>query len=590
MARHLNGGVIVAVDLSKYKDTDKEYALRALLDACQQRMETMRGYRIPWWSYWSALAEMYFPQKYRFFVVQNSYARGTPLNQAIVDETGLLAARTLATGMLSGLTSPTKQWFRLGIAGLDDIPEGPVKNWLAECTDRMHMVYQGSNFYDMMGLGHHQNVVFGTACLIQYEDPKDVVRFYNPVCGEYFLGLDNRLAVDTLYREYTYTASEAAKEFGLDALSDSTRRLAKTAASLDTEIVIGHAIEPNLTIYEGGETECPYVVPKSFPYREVYWEKGGAGGGTQQHAHPLRVAGFKECPFVAFRWDVTSNDPYGRSPGMDALPAVRQLQIEQRRKAEAIDKMVRPPMVASVSMKNEPMDTLPGGVSFVADPAASGFKPAYTVNPNIGELKEDLLEVQNRVKAIFYNPLFTGISDMDKVQTATWVDNVREEKLVLIGPVIERVENEGLDQVIDRTFRIMQRRGLLPDPPPEIAGAPISIQYISLLAEAQRAASTTAIERIAQFTGGLVGVKPDVIDNLNWDMMVQEYGDQLNVDPEVFNSAKQVAAIRAARDQQMQAQAAMQVGAAAASGAKVLSETNVGGGQNALAAILGEAA
>src|SRR6185369_16462604 len=119
------------------------------------------------------------------------------------------------------------------------------------------------------------------------------------------------------------------------------------------------------------------------------------------------------------------------------------------------------------------------------------------------EMMLDIQEVQTRVKAIFYNPLFTGISDMDKVQTATWVDNVREEKLVLIGPVIERTENEGLDEIIDRTFQIMSRRGLFPEPPPEIAGAPITIQYISLLAEAQRAAATNAIERVAAFTGGL---------------------------------------------------------------------------------------
>ena len=472
---------------------------------------------------------------------------------------------------------------------MSDLPEGHVKSWLAECTYRIHAVYNESNFYQTLGTVWHQLGIFGSAALIQYEDPEDVVRFYNPVCGEYFFGLDNRLSVDTLYREYTYTISEAVKEFGLGALSSSTQTMAKSASSLDTEIVIGHAIEPNLQVYEGGQP-APYLVPKRFPYREVYWEKTGQSTGTQMRNVMLRASGFNECPFVGLRWDVTSNDAYGRSPGMDALPAVRQLQTEQRRKAEAIEKMVRPPMVASVSMKNEPMDILPGGVSYVADPAAAGFKPAFMVEPRIAEMMEDIKEVQSRVEEVFFVPLFRMISSEDKVQTATWVDAAREEKLILLGPVIERVESEGLDEIIERTFNILHRRGLLPPPPPEIQGAPIEVEYISILAEAQRAASTAGIERLLALVGNLVGVKPDVIDNINVDATVERYADLLNVDPDLLNSLKQMMDIRAARAQQQQAQAALQVGAQAAQGAQTLSQTDVGGGQNALQMMLGNAA
>lgn len=571
----------MAIDLAKVDPK----TLDGVGAACAARMETMRGYRIPWWAYWALLAEMYFPQKYRYFVTANNYNRGSPLNQAIVDETGVIAARTLATGLLAGLTSPTKPWFRLGIEGIEDLPEGPAKAWLAECTNRMLRVYAGSNLYDVLGTAYHQLGVFGTAVMLQYEDPKDVVRFYNPVAGEYFLGLDNRLAVDTCYREYTYTISETVKEFGLEAVSESVRQMAKSASSLDTEIVICHAIEPNLPVYLAGKM-LPDIVPRTFTYREVYWERAGANSGSQQRNNILRASGFRECPFVALRWDVTSNDPYGRSPGMDALPAVRQLQIEQRRKAEAIDKMVRPPMVASVNMKNEPMDTLPGGVSFVSDPAAAGFKPAFTVTPQVAELKEDLIEVQRRVKEIFFNPLFQMFTPDQTVQTATWVDAAREEKILLLGPVIERTENEGLDEIIDRTFAIMLRRGLFPPPPEEIAGAPISIQYISLLAEAQRAASIGAIEKWVSFTGNLVAVKPDAMDNVNVDATVAHYGDLLNIPPDLQADLKEIVALRQGRAQQQQAAAALSVGTAAASGAKTLSEADISS-DNALGALLG---
>lgn len=564
----------------------------AVVDAtaqyCNNRMETMRGYRIPWWVHWAQLAEMYLPRRYRWFVTPNQYSRGSPLNQSIVDETGLLAARTLATGLLSGLTSPTKPWFRLGLQGMDDIPEGPVKEWLATCTSRMLEVYAKSNFYQSLGQSYHDMAVFGSAAQIQYEDKEDVVRFYNPCLGEFFFALDNRLQVDTLYREYTYTISEAVKEFGIENLSPSSQTLARSASSLDTEIVIGHAIEPNSMVYLAGEPQG-YLVPKLFKYREVYWEKSSSMGPTAK-GFILRAAGFRETPFVGLRWDVSSNDAYGRSPGMDALPAVKQLQIEQRRKAEALDKMVRPPMVASVSMKNEPMSILPGDVSYVADAQAAGFKPAFQVEPRIAELMEDLKEVQARVDKVFFVDLFLMISNLQTVRTATEIDARREEKLVLLGPVIERTENEGLDEIIERTFAIMSRRKLFPPAPPEIQGQPIVIKYISILAEAQRAASTAAIERLVQFAGGMVAVKPDVIDNLDTDAIIDTYADLLNVPPHVLNAIKKVIDIRTARNKMAQQQAALQTGAAAAQGAQTLSQTDVGGGQNALQRVLGQAA
>lgn len=555
---------------------------------CNNRMETMRGYRIPWWVHWAQLAEMYLPRRYRWFVTPNQYSRGSPLNQSIVDETGLLAARTLATGLLSGLTSPTKPWFRLGLQGMDDIPEGPVKEWLATCTQRMLEVYAKSNFYQSLGQSYHDMAVFGSAAQIQYEDKEDVVRFYNPCLGEFFFALDNRLQVDTLYREYTYTISEAVKEFGMENLSPSSQQLAKSASSLDTEIVIGHAIEPNSMVYLAGEPQG-YLVPKPFKFREVYWEKSSSMGPTAK-GFILRAAGFREIPFVGLRWDVSSNDAYGRSPGMDALPAVKQLQIEQRRKAEALDKMVRPPMVASVSMKNEPMSILPGDVSYVADAQAAGFKPAFQVEPRIQELMLDLKEVQSRVDKVFFVDLFLMISNLQTVRTATEIDARREEKLVLLGPVIERTENEGLDEIIERTFSVMSRRKLFPPAPPEIQGQPIVIKYISILAEAQRAASTAAIERLVQFAGGMAGIKPDIIDNLDTDQIIETYADLLNVPPHVLNAVKKVIDIRTARDKMAQQQAALQAGQAAASGAQTLSQTDVGGGQNALQRVLGQAA
>ena len=557
-----------------------------LTSVCQTRMETLRTVRLPWWQHWGQLAEMFLPRRYRWFITPNQWTRGSPMNQSIVDETGLLSARTLASGLLSGLTSPTKPWFRLAIHGMEDVDSGPVRSFMAECETRLGRVYAESNFYQALGESYHQLSVFGSSPMIQYEDYEDVVRFYVPCLGEFMYALDNRLVVSTLYREYTYTACECVDEFGLENCSDNVQTLYKTPSGRDTEVIIGHVIEPNYDVYLSGVNYgCP--LPASFSYREVFWESSTQG--KQGNNSPLRVRGFREKPFVGARWDVTSNDPYGRSPGMDALPAVRQSQIMVRRQAEAIDKMVRPPMVASVAMKNEPMSILPGGISYVADVANNGFKPAFTVDPRLQELDGTLEQVRQRIGEIFFVPLFLMFNQLSDttMRTATEIDARKEEKLIQLGPVIERFENEVLNPTIQRTFNIMRRKGLLPPEPPEIAGKPIVIQYISMLAEAQRAAQTTAIERLLQFAGGLVAVQPQALDNVDVDEAIEEYGNLLNVPTHIIRDAKGIAAIRQARTQQQQQAAALQASTALAQGAKTLSQTDVGGGQNALQRMIG---
>jgi hypothetical protein len=544
------------------------------------RLEGMRQDRMSFWAHWSQLAEMFLPRRYKWFVTANQHNRGTAINSSLVDETGVLAARTLASGMMSGLTSPLRPWFKLRLPSEDSDEYGPVRQWLAEVEKRMAEVFSGSNFYQGLAVLYHDLSVFGSASMLIYEDPEQVIRCYNPCLGEFFFGASARLDIDSHYREFTLTIGQAADQFGLANLCESTRlAYQQGGAARQREIIICHAIEPNTMLWEMGEKPVGYAVPKKFRYREVYWEQG-------KENHLLRVAGFNDKPFVGARWDTVSNDAYGRSPGMDAMPAVRQLQIEQRRKAEAIDKMVRPPLNASVSMKNEPTSILPGAINYVADVAGSGLKPVYQVDPRLAEMLEDIQEVQARVKAIFFVDLFMMISQLETVRTATEIDARREEKLIQLGPVIERFENEVLDPIVTRVFNIMMRRGLLP-PPPEEAQGSISIQYVSMLAEAQRATSTTGIERLFAFAGNLTAVDETIMDNLDGDEAIEEMASALGVSPHIVRSAKAVAQLRLERAKQAQAQQAQEQSLAAVQGANVLSKTDVGGGQNALSMMMG---
>jgi hypothetical protein len=174
------------------------------------------------------------------------------------------------------------------------------------------------------------------------------------------------------------------------------------------------------------------------------------------------------------------------------------------------------------------------------------------------------------------------ISEMERSGvTATEIDARREEKLLMLGPVLERLHHELLDPLIDRTFAIAQRAEILPEVPEALSGHEVQVEYISMLAQAQRAVAIGGIERVVGFIGQLAGIDPQVLDKLDRDQAVDEVAKAIGAPPHIIRSDKEVEALRAERAQAQQAaQAAQQQQQGmmqAVQGAKLLSETDTGG-------------
>lgn len=507
--------------------------------------------------------------------------RGQQINQAIVDPTGTQAMRICAAGMMSGLTSPSRPWFKLraGVKGLEF--DQAAAEWFDTTESSMYALMADSNFYDSLAVMYEDLCVFGTAPVIIYEDEIDGIRCYNPCAGEYYLAVSNALRPETLNRQFVFTISQIVEMFGLENCPGEIQsQWAQKGAALDMERIIAHSIEPNFGIKVG--TKEVGHLKGDFAYRETYWVWGAASD------KPLSQRGFKEMPFIAPRWAITSNDPYGRSVGMDVLPDIMQLQLETARKAEAIEKQVRPPLLASIELKNEPSSILPGHVTYVSNlTQGAGMKPVFEVQPELQHMTADLREIQMRIKSGFFNDIFLMIAEAGKDMTAYEVAQRQQEKMQVLGPVIERFQNEGLSPAIKRIFSIMQRKGLLTPPPPSLQGVAIQIEYVSMLALAQRAAATAGMERWVAQLGSIAAAKPDILDNLNEDAFSREYGTMLGVPADLMNAPDKVAQMRQARAQQQQQQELLAQTSAAVAGAQTLSQTDVGGGQNALSAMLG---
>jgi hypothetical protein len=530
----------------------------------------MKTDRLPYWNLWREIADYYLPSRYTWLQTDAERKVRNAKNPFILDPTGTAAARTLASGMMNGVTSPSRPWFKLRIAGYDDEASSPVRIWLDEVTRRMLLVMAESNFYNSMAILYLDLVVFGTASMLIYADEKSTIRCYNPSLGEFYIANGDRMEVTLFSREFTYKLHQIVSRFGEENLHPTLLAEWKSKGiSSTTNISITHLIQPDFEKKYG------------FEFKECYWITGAPKG------YILQEKGYHELPGIFPRWELSGNDAYGTCPAMDALGDVIQLQHETKKKAMGLDKLISPPIVADIQLQHRPTALLPNGITFVTGVNNVGAKPLYQIAIPLGEMTLDIRDVQGRIRETFHNDLFRMISQLDTVRSATEIDARREEKLVLLGSVLERFDNEALDPGINRIYNIMLRSGLIPEAPAEIGEAELEIQYVSILSAAQRAVGVLPTERWLQLIGTIAPIYPKAVNIPNFDQILRDYGRDIGVAARGIRSIDEVNAENQKADKLAASREAAATGQVLVDSAKSLSETQITPGSNALQQIIG---
>jgi hypothetical protein len=515
-------------------------------------------------AHWKELSDFILPNCGRFLTTD---AGRNKRNTKVVDPTGGLASRTLESGMLSGITSPTRPWFSLNTPNKQLMDSWPVKMWLSQVVELMNDVMNKSNWYQSLTVLYRYLGTFATGAISILEDDEDVIRTHVLPIGSYYISNSDRLQVDTVFRKFSMTCRQLVAKFGLENVSDSVKSAWDTGA-YETWFEVVHAVLPN-TNRDTGKLNS-----KNKRYSSVYYEPGGSGDKL------LSESGFDEMPILVPRWDINGEDAYGSScPGILALGGVKALQLQQKRKDQAIDKLVNPPMMAPSSMKNERLSLLPGDVTYYNGAGdTQGFKPVYEINPRISELLESIQDGRQLTNECYFVPLFNMFSNINtRSMPIEAVNEMRDEKMLQIGPVLDRLNDELLDPAIDRIFNIMNRRGMLPPPPEELQGQPLRVEYTSVMAQAQKAVGIGSIERFVGFIGNMTAAGfQQAADKLDVDQAIDAYGDMLGVPTTITKSDEQVQAEREQRSQQQQAAQSLQMGTGAADIAKTLSQAGTG--------------
>ena len=541
------------------------------------RLGQLKAERATWFAHWQDITTYLLPRQGRYFMQDRN--KGWKRNNAIFDSTGTRALYTLAAGLMGGLTSPARPWFRLGVQDQSLMRNAAVKDWLSRSTTIMLDIFQRSNVYRALSGMYLELGAFGTAACIVAQDFDSVIHLFPLTAGEYCIATNWKGEVCTLYREFQKTIGEVVKEFGKENCSQHVINMYERG-SLDQWITIVHAIEPR------EDRDVTKVDDKNMAWKSVYYEMGGDGEQC------LRESGFKKFNVLAPRWDVAGGDIYGHSPGMEALGDVKQLQQEQLRKSQGIDYMTNPPLQIPTNLKNRDVDRLPGGITF-RDSAGNGDKieSMFEVRLDLNHLLADIQDVRGRIRGSFYADMFLMLQNdsQDTRKTATEVAELHEEKMLMLGPVLERLHNELLNPLIDITFDYMIEAGVVPQPPKELEGQDLSVELVSMLAQAQRSIATNGVDRFIHNVGMIAQFKPEVLDKIDVDYWADTYSDMLGVDPLLVVPEEKVLMLRQQRAQaQAKAQQAAQIEQQASAAQKLAAVPTQGGASNAASDVISQ--
>lgn len=497
-----------------------------------------------------------------------------------------LAAQIFAAGVMSGLTPPSRQWFKLGFSNSAMSGDIEATRVLDIRQEIVAAVLSKSNFYNSIH-SVYLELPFGQCPMAIFYDPNTGIRCVPMTIGTYALGVDGFGKVQTFARKYEMILSQIVDCFGSESLPQHLQQQVANGTGLDKKHTVNWLVEPNDKRLPG------YMDRLNMPYRSVYWLD------KSQDNEFLYVGGFEEWAIPVARYLVNGLEPYAKGPGWFAEGDSKSLQMMKKDLLTAIELGVKPPMKGPASLLNNGgINLIPGGMTAVDDQTQQFVQPLFQINLDIDHASQEIIRTEDAIKRHYSADLFLMLDSVDNGQmTAREVMERTQEKLQQLGPVVERLQDEFLTPIIVRIYNILERAGAFPPIPPEIqdriSNEDIKIEYISPLAQAQKMSGLVNIEQALATTLQMAQAWPEVLKKVDPIGTLSKYFEMLGApaamqrsDDDVKKLIEQEQQALQEQQQAQEAMALMQAAAPAAQAAKNMTEA-ANDGNPAMAAWLG---
>jgi len=440
----------------------------------------------------------------------------------------------LASILQSGLTSPARPWFKLSLQNKRVYEWGAVRTYLADIEEIISRVFRVSNFYPSIYSAYLELAAFGTTVMSTMEDESGVPIFTTYTVGQYLISQNDSGEIDTIYRTQVMSVENIIKKFK-DCGYKTIEQLEKYDG--DQELKVIHAVEKRT------EYDSKKIDKFNMPYSSIWILDNFI---DTDDFGILNISGFNEMPYHVARWDAINDDPYGIGPGVKAVGDVKNLNLLDKITTYGLNKAVNPPILVP-SFMNIKLNNAPGGITYYSGRHDEfQIKPLYTISSDLNAAIVFMNRWEQILKETFQNDLFIYMMNRSNV-TATEISERAEEKLLLLGPVLERIETELLIPCFDRVFNILERNNLLPDAPIELMGMDIKPEFIGLLANAQKSATLSSIKNLFSFVSYAAKADPEAIDKLDIDQAIDIYSSIEAIPNGLIRSDEETGKIREKR-------------------------------------------
>ena len=518
------------------------------------RHKSLKGRRGLWENHWDDLARVQLPRRLGF-VTQTS--DGDRRMEDIFDGTPMQAARALSNAVGAQIRPEGENWHR--IRAVEDIDESSDEagDWFADTDERMRDAFENpkSRMRQALGEADSDLVVFGTAAVFSGEGENNLLfqtlhlKDALPIFGE-------SGNAEGMLRDRRFTVRQAIARFGIDKLSDTIRQQ-KEQNKLDEYVNFLHAVVPR----SDGNKDANLA--RNLPWADMWIEI--------DEKKLVSSGGFHEFPFAIPRWDTTSGEEYGRSPGMIALPDSNTAQAMQSTLLVAGQRAADPPLAVPDDSTFDAPNTFPGGLAYydLESARAVGRIPIVPLDSgaNIPLTREMQDDNRNQIwNAFFRNILRLPVGGPQ--MTATEIVARKEEFIREIGPVFGRLETDYTAPLVERAFKIMLRAGALAPIPEVLSKKAVRFEYQSPIKRLRQQVEAAAAMEWARSMTEFGEIKPETLDLINTEALGRFTAKAGGIPHNIVNGEDEVKRLREERAQ-AQAQAAqmeqLQAGADVAS-------------------------
>jgi|ERR1700722_6737274 len=540
-----------------------------------------KGVRATWDSQYYQLRAFFAPRDGRIDPSQVNY--GGRQDFKIINEVGIHSLHILASGMLTGMSNQTRFWFSMHCENRECDMQPDVRQWFERVDDEIRKTMLKSNFYDTLLKHYKAKALYGTdAFSIEQDAQTDIVCKSFPNMS-YTLAVDSVDRVDLIIREMSMTARELMEKFGPDTVSPAVKNYKESTSGgvQETYVPVCHVI------CRGNYFDQSNTGEPTKEWLSLWYEIGDYNAKVGL----LHIGQFMESPIIVGRWDVIGENIYGESPAMDCLGSNMSLQCWEERLAQAAEKELNPPMLASSVLDPRRLTTLPGEISFVDARDTKGvFAPAYQIDFKVDAGIKMIERIEARIKDLLFVNVFQTFMESDRREiTAEEIRAKMQEKLQVLGPVVERNINESLAPAVMRIFRIISRiPGRIPPMPKALQDQYGGMLYgfrptfKSILGSAAEMVGINNIQTVLQIAGSEAALAQGTMDNIDVDETIRIVGRLANVPNAMMRTKAQVSQVRQARAQQQQQAEVADNAQKLAQAAQTAAQTPTSGGTNLL--------